>query len=337
MANQENQSPYYIKNERQFGLVCKWLPSKGYGFIRVPEEKLDIYVHTTDVLPPERNNLKIGENVSFFLHTNTKTGRTKAVQVKGDFSGFIANEKVGFTGVTRQTPQRKKKSSTTVPPYQLTPVVMPQQTDTKWDQDQKEKYVNPMVSQQPLLNHASRQSLENYQAAVAQFAATHGPPPEDHSQSPQTAQNVQITVKPEEAQLWETFKQMSLMVQNQPENYLHASENEAYIPQLLSHHFREESLQQPPLYARVTSNDNIMNNWDLRSSMGLMYGGADPVHYGNQAIPTGTLMGFYPYLRTSDGNQFLPANPARENGSSLTLPEPPGRRSSFEWSVRQSC
>lgn len=65
------------------GQVKKWLP-KGYGFITMGNGN-EIFVHATAC--GDREFLNIGENVSFDLQEDDRTGKMRAANVTGDQSG----------------------------------------------------------------------------------------------------------------------------------------------------------------------------------------------------------------------------------------------------------
>jgi len=79
-----------MDSERISGTVKKWLP-RGYGFLENIQTGEDIFCHISQVSEledgEERKHLNIGENVTFEIDTDTRTGKLRAVQVVGDGSG----------------------------------------------------------------------------------------------------------------------------------------------------------------------------------------------------------------------------------------------------------
>jgi CspA family cold shock protein len=60
------------------GLVIKFDPERGFGFIRAPEEERDIFVHVSQV--DGGSNLAVGEQVRFDLEQTPKGPRAVRVQ-----------------------------------------------------------------------------------------------------------------------------------------------------------------------------------------------------------------------------------------------------------------
>lgn len=81
--------------ERMDGKVVKWIPNKGYGFIRVDEDATEIFCHRND-LKTERQDLNIGENVSFVKEI--RDGKPRALDVTGDGTGTKAKPRSGGRG-----------------------------------------------------------------------------------------------------------------------------------------------------------------------------------------------------------------------------------------------
>merc|ERR1719494_863011 len=79
-----------MQSERLEGTVKKWL-SRGYGFIENRQTGADIFCHISQVRNTddgeERKFLNIGENVTFEIDTDQRTGKLRAVQVIGDGTG----------------------------------------------------------------------------------------------------------------------------------------------------------------------------------------------------------------------------------------------------------
>jgi len=73
--------------ERMDGKVVKWIPNKGYGFIRVDDDATEIFCHRND-LKTERQDLNIGENCSFVKEI--RDGKPRALDVTGDGTGTKA-------------------------------------------------------------------------------------------------------------------------------------------------------------------------------------------------------------------------------------------------------
>merc|ERR1719273_1952834 len=68
------------------GTVKKWFADKGFGFIEAGDGSGDVFVHFKGVIG-DRTELNIGENVTYSLGTNPKTGKVVAENVVGDFTG----------------------------------------------------------------------------------------------------------------------------------------------------------------------------------------------------------------------------------------------------------
>merc|ERR1719242_2072341 len=71
------------KEQGLAGTVKKWL-SRGFGFIEV-ENRDDVFVHTSNC--DGREFLNIGENVTFDIKTDERSGKLRAVNVVGDRTG----------------------------------------------------------------------------------------------------------------------------------------------------------------------------------------------------------------------------------------------------------
>merc|ERR1719510_543478 len=68
---------------QQSGTIKKWLP-RGFGFIEV-ENRDDVFVHFSNC--DGREFLNIGENVTFDIETDDRSGKLRAVNVVGDGTG----------------------------------------------------------------------------------------------------------------------------------------------------------------------------------------------------------------------------------------------------------
>merc|ERR1719266_64395 len=76
------------------GTVKKWL-SRGFGFIEV-ENRDDVFVHTSNC--DGREFLNIGENVTFDIKTDERSGKLRAVNVIGDRTGTPPDLSEGAPG-----------------------------------------------------------------------------------------------------------------------------------------------------------------------------------------------------------------------------------------------
>ncbi|MDP2804077.1 MAG: cold-shock protein [Phreatobacter sp.] len=63
--------------------TVKWFnPQKGYGFIQPSDGGKDIFVHISAVQRAGLNDLREGEQVSYELATDRRTGKQSADQLK---------------------------------------------------------------------------------------------------------------------------------------------------------------------------------------------------------------------------------------------------------------
>merc|ERR1719320_587173 len=72
------------------GTVKKWFSDKGYGFISPEDGSGDLFVHFKHIEEQSgerRTTLNIGENVTYTIGTNPKTGNPAAENVIGDKTG----------------------------------------------------------------------------------------------------------------------------------------------------------------------------------------------------------------------------------------------------------
>jgi len=68
------------------GKVKTWVAGKGFGFIESQDGSADMFVHFRQI-QGGRTTLNVGENVTYSLGTNPKTGRPVAENVVGDLTG----------------------------------------------------------------------------------------------------------------------------------------------------------------------------------------------------------------------------------------------------------
>jgi len=64
------------------GTVKFFNDSKGYGFINSDESNEDIFVHFTGIAANGHKTLTEGQKVTFEVETDTRTGKTRACNVK---------------------------------------------------------------------------------------------------------------------------------------------------------------------------------------------------------------------------------------------------------------
>jgi len=72
------------------GVCKKWFAERGFGFIeRTPKDPAegDIFVHFSGISQSGRKSLNIGENVTFDMGSDIKSGKPRAENVVGDESG----------------------------------------------------------------------------------------------------------------------------------------------------------------------------------------------------------------------------------------------------------
>jgi cold shock CspA family protein len=322
-------------------MVCKWIPSKGYGFIRIPGSQTDLYVHTTDVLPKERNDLRIGEVVTFVIFTNPKTGRTKAVKVKGNGGGFIVNENSGFTGVSKQHLKKTKYRGPPRPRYHLEPV--------------STRSIDTRARHTP-----SRHYPYEYSQSTYAPSDRYGYPSYEHGEN--TSGN--ITVQPEELPLWQAFKELSMSSYAPPPPQQPFSARSfprvvsddnvsSYPPSVADTSpalLRWSDIDQEVVRQRISS-DQGFNFYGREShdtliqerlSSGRSSGVANEITAGHppatqqtSEVPPG-IMDFYPHLRYSttsqDGNSTFPTGVPIPGVS--PSPRRSSQRTSYEWSIR---
>ena len=73
--------------------TCKWFDSvKGYGFITVDGEELDIFVHQSDIYAPGFRSLNEGEDVEFEVMVDSKTNKYKAIKVTGPEGSYVQGQ-----------------------------------------------------------------------------------------------------------------------------------------------------------------------------------------------------------------------------------------------------
>jgi len=188
------------------GIVCKWIPSKGYGFIRIPGQEDDLYVHSSDIIPKERINLNIGEIVTFFIYTNKKSGRAKAIRVKGNGAGFTVNEEAGFTGVSKY------------PTENLPLLDIFQKSNDNNNNNKKVNNDNEGKNMNATEEKATRQvAFEEVTLETQPDTGCMASQPNDksiahHFQSEE--EDISVRLKPEELQLWENFKALHTSIRD---------------------------------------------------------------------------------------------------------------------------
>jgi len=79
------------------GVVKKWFSDKGFGFVQPSDGSTDIFVHFRQI-QGGKTTLNIGENVSYTIGTNPKTGKPVAENVVGDGSGTPSMDVSGRGG-----------------------------------------------------------------------------------------------------------------------------------------------------------------------------------------------------------------------------------------------
>jgi len=78
--------------------ICKWFDTtKGYGFIAVDGEDIDIFVHQSDIYADGFRSLSEGEELEFIVNTDPKTNKLKATEVTGPDGAYVQ-------GAPRQDP-----------------------------------------------------------------------------------------------------------------------------------------------------------------------------------------------------------------------------------------
>jgi len=73
--------------ETKQGNVKKWFADKGFGFIAPDDGSPDVFVHVRGLLDG-RKSLNICEDVDYTMQTDPTTGKSSAVNVKGDGGGI---------------------------------------------------------------------------------------------------------------------------------------------------------------------------------------------------------------------------------------------------------
>lgn len=67
---------------RMTGTVKFFNDSKGYGFITCDETNNDYFVHFTGIAGSGHKSLTEGQKVTFDVETDTRTGKTRACNVR---------------------------------------------------------------------------------------------------------------------------------------------------------------------------------------------------------------------------------------------------------------
>ena len=77
------------EDKRVYKGVCKmWDSVRGFGFVTMPDEKKDIFVHHSDLFVEGFRGLAVGEHVQFRIAHAEHSGRTKAAHVTLTHDGF---------------------------------------------------------------------------------------------------------------------------------------------------------------------------------------------------------------------------------------------------------
>jgi len=76
-------------NEVLTGKIKKWFPESGYGFIEPANGGADLFCHHSQLAGRNegKKEMNVGENVTYSIGTNPKTGEPFAENIKGDGSG----------------------------------------------------------------------------------------------------------------------------------------------------------------------------------------------------------------------------------------------------------
>ena len=73
--------------------TCKWFdPVKGYGFITVEGEEVDVFVHQSDIYAPGFRSLMEGEQLEFEIMVDPKSQKFKAIKVTGPDGGYVQGQ-----------------------------------------------------------------------------------------------------------------------------------------------------------------------------------------------------------------------------------------------------
>lgn len=79
-----------LSNGQQKKGSCKWFDTtKGFGFIAVDGEDVDIFVHQSDIYAPGFRSLAEGELVEFQVTVDPKSGKLKAIEVTGPEGAYV--------------------------------------------------------------------------------------------------------------------------------------------------------------------------------------------------------------------------------------------------------
>jgi len=79
----------------QTGSVKKWIGDRGFGFIVPADGGQDVFVHFSGI--SGKRELNVGENVTFDVEIDDRSGKPRAINVVGDGSGQPA-QSGGFGG-----------------------------------------------------------------------------------------------------------------------------------------------------------------------------------------------------------------------------------------------
>merc|ERR1719419_1235360 len=82
--------------EKLTGVVKKWMPDYGYGFLTPADGSGDLFVHFKQIEGGKARGLNIGENVTYTLGINPSTGNPMAENVVGDGSGKPRPSRGGY-------------------------------------------------------------------------------------------------------------------------------------------------------------------------------------------------------------------------------------------------
>lgn len=97
------------------GVCKKWFADRGFGFIeRVPKDPSegDIFVHFSGISQHGRKSLNIGENVTFDMGKDAKSGKPRAENVSGDESGTRSEDLYPNSKATNRAPSAYGTSAT---------------------------------------------------------------------------------------------------------------------------------------------------------------------------------------------------------------------------------
>lgn len=131
------------------GVCKKWFAERGFGFIeRTPKDPAegDIFVHFSGISQSGRKSLNIGENVTFDMGSDIKSGKPRAENVLGDESGTRSED------LYPQAQAQKNRNVNTFQPQTLGNYQTPQtgyfNQYTQFQQQQPQQYQQFQQQQQ---------------------------------------------------------------------------------------------------------------------------------------------------------------------------------------------